>query len=135
MNKVKEIIADKVTPISWNLMVSIMIGGALFVAQFLVLGQSGTLMDSKCGTFGGPFVNCSDNESCEGTCTQADMPERSHVCVFDVEGAICDYSGSIEVKVWSGNCAENPDEYDTQNFCSCYTSGKPRRVRMLNCFT
>ena len=63
------------------------------------------------------------------------MPERSHVCVFDVEGAICDYSGSIEVKLWSGSCASNPDEYDMQSFCSCNTSGKPRQVRMLKCFT
>ena len=135
MNEIKNIVADKVAPISWNLMVSAVIGGALFAAQFLVLGQSVTLMDSKCGTFGGPFVNCSDNESCEGTCTQADMLERSHVCIFNVEGVICDYSGTIEVKVRSGNCADDPDEYDTQNFCSCNTLGKSRRVRMLNCFT
>lgn len=52
MNKPKEIIADKVTPISWNLMVSAVIDGALFAAQFLVLGQSVILMDSKCGTLG-----------------------------------------------------------------------------------
>ena len=128
MNKIEKIVADKVAPISWNLMVSAMIGGALFVVQFLVLGQSGTLTDSKCGIFGGPFVNCSDNENCEETCTQADMPERSHVCVFHVEGSICDYSGTVEVKMWSGNCADNPDEYDTQNLCGCHTSGKPRRV-------
>lgn len=135
MNKIRKIVADKVAPISWNLMISAMIGGALFVAQFLILGQSVTLMDSRCGTFGGPFVNCSDNENCEGTCTQADMPERSHVCVFDVKGAICDYSGTVDVKVWNGNCANNPDEYDIQNSCGYNTSGKPRRARMLKCFT
>ena len=99
MNKVNEIVDGRVLPIGWKLVIPAAIGGALFVAQFLVLGQSGTLMDSRCGTFGGPFVNCSDNENCEGTCTQADMAERSHVCVFHVEGAICDYSGTVEVKV------------------------------------
>lgn len=67
MNKVNEITVERVIPISWNLMTSAVIGGALFVDQFLVLGQSGTLMDSECGTFGGSLVNCSDNEDCEGT--------------------------------------------------------------------
>ena len=40
MNKIKKIVADKVAPVSWNLMISAVIGGSLFVAQFLVLGQS-----------------------------------------------------------------------------------------------
>lgn len=40
MNKIKKIVADKVAPISWNLMVSAMIGGALFVAQFYLFGCS-----------------------------------------------------------------------------------------------
>lgn len=38
MNKIKEIVADKVILISWNLMISAVIGGALFIDQFLVLG-------------------------------------------------------------------------------------------------
>ncbi len=67
MNKIKEIVADKVILISWNLMISAVIGGVLFIDQFLVLRQSGTLMDSECETFGDPFVNCSNNENCEGT--------------------------------------------------------------------
>ncbi len=32
MNKIKKIVADKVAPISWNLMVPAVIGGALFAA-------------------------------------------------------------------------------------------------------
>lgn len=71
----------------------------LFIDQILVLGQSRALMDSKSGIFGGPVVNRSDNENSKGTCAKTEMPERFHVCAFDVKGTLRSYSGTIKAEL------------------------------------
>ena len=56
-------------------------------------------MDSKCGIFGGPVVNRSDNENSEGACAKTEMPERSHVCAFDVKETLRSCSVTIKAEL------------------------------------